>query len=302
MSTKDENKSSYYWYFPEEIERITDPRDPLFDPRVLLPADPGLVDSILEHGVQEPIAIVRRGAKLFLADGRRRHAAVEEANRRLKRAGNDKDSLIRLPCLHVRGVKPEDAMVIRHSHRLDESTIERAMKAEAMRARGYDDEQIASKHGKSVATIELWKHAMRAPHDAIEKCKSGELSFQALVELGKIEEPAKQVEAMAAIKEVAESDGGRKKGRIVEAVRDTKKGKKRPAATKSEESDARGPLGRAKIRKVCEALAPTKDDEVDPESPEELAWRLMRIVTGDGTPALLKAWPNVARLVREALK
>jgi ParB family chromosome partitioning protein len=67
---------------PEAFTLVTDESHPLYDPRIALPLDAALVESIYTYGVLKQIRVVRDGDKLLVQDGRQRVRHALEANRR----------------------------------------------------------------------------------------------------------------------------------------------------------------------------------------------------------------------------
>lgn len=262
----------------------------LRDDRVHDPLDPEMVQSVRDHGVRIPIEIrrLRGDDRNFVSYGRHRVQWAREANKTL----NGKMRIL-VPCKIAEvGSDPLTTAIIENSGRKSYTPLQSARLAQRMRERGRSDREIASAFGKSIATVEGWKILLESGTEALTAVEATEKSERVTTEAAKAiadVAPPKRAEAIAAAK-------GKKGKAAVEAVKRVAKG------TPVDDDGERKPLGRAKIRAVCDALAPTKDDDVDPNSPEELAHRLMRVVTGDGTPALLKNWPGVAKAVREALK
>jgi len=74
---------------PDKITRVTDPKHPLYDPRVNDPAPGWLVKAIQRKGYKKSQHVVLRknGPLLELVDGRGRHAAVLEVNKLLEAEG-----------------------------------------------------------------------------------------------------------------------------------------------------------------------------------------------------------------------
>ena len=256
----------------------------LSDDRIHDPLDPEMVQSVRDHGVRIPIEIrrLRGDTRNFVSYGRHRVRWAREVNKNLK--GKMR---ILVPCLIAEvGSDPLTAAIIENAPKKALTPLQCARLAQRMRERKRPEREIASAFGVSTATLAGWAKLTDAGDEALNAVEAGDVTTEAAKAIAEVA-PPKRAAAIAAAK-------GKKGTKAVEAVKRVARGETEP--------EERGPLSRAKVRAVCEALAPTKDDDVDPESPEELAHRLMRVVTGDGTAALLKAWPNVARAVREALK
>ena len=85
-----QSKRSVYYAYPDDLFVETDPTKPLFDNRALLALREEMVESIMAHGVLQDVICEKRGtAGPIVVDGRQRVLHAREANKRLRRAGND---------------------------------------------------------------------------------------------------------------------------------------------------------------------------------------------------------------------
>src|SRR5512143_1919662 len=90
-------KRDAYMFDPEDLVLVTDEKSPLYDERVHLPVNEALVMNMLfapdgvPQGVLEPITAVRNPetGKVEVVVGRQRVKAAREANKRLKKRGEE---------------------------------------------------------------------------------------------------------------------------------------------------------------------------------------------------------------------
>lgn len=82
-------KGTTYEALPETLTRVTDERHYLYDPRVRLPYDESIVQSMVEFGWLPGSCgeVVTDGERRLIAKGRQRHSSAIEANKRRKKLG-----------------------------------------------------------------------------------------------------------------------------------------------------------------------------------------------------------------------
>lgn len=75
-------KKTTFYVAPSDLTVVTDPNDPLYDPRVDLPPDLGLVGAMLHYGwlPGSLVEAVKRGEQLVVVAGRQRVRAAALAN------------------------------------------------------------------------------------------------------------------------------------------------------------------------------------------------------------------------------
>lgn len=143
-----------YLFDPQELVLIRDKEHPLYDPRVELPVDDALVESIMfdSQGVIKPIVITKDGEDAVVVDGRQRVKAALEANKRLKKAGA---VLVKVPCVVRKGSAKHltAASVTANEVRINDDILARAKKASNLLNMGYTEEEIAKLFGVTKQTI-----------------------------------------------------------------------------------------------------------------------------------------------------
>jgi ParB family chromosome partitioning protein len=146
-----------YLFDPTKLKLVTDEKHHLYDPRVKLPVDEALVESIMfdAQGVIEPVVVTKDGEDAVVVDGRQRVKAAVEANKRLKKAG---EVQVKVPCIVRRGTAKHLAgtAVMANELRRDDDILVRAKKATNLSNYGYTEEEIAIMFGVTKQTILNW--------------------------------------------------------------------------------------------------------------------------------------------------
>ncbi len=141
-------KTNVLNFEPENLHLVTDKTHPLYDERVHLPIEEGMVLNIAELGVLEPI-IVWKDPETGLScvvDGRQRVRHTLEANKRLLKEG--KEPLL-VPAVAKRGsaVRMAQAMVSANEIRQADTPLGRAKKMADALERGHDEDDLALMFG-----------------------------------------------------------------------------------------------------------------------------------------------------------
>lgn len=143
---------------PENVLIQDDPKGPFFDDDDAADRT-GLSENTVLNikmiGVQHPVICARHEDSLYAVDGRRRIRHLIEANKRLKKEGDEPKLL---PII-IRALKPELGNLIGVSlneHRQDHSMLAKIRKASTMLATGYTPEQISNSFGVSPQQVENW--------------------------------------------------------------------------------------------------------------------------------------------------
>src|SRR3990167_6522506 len=134
---------------PEGLKVITDEKHPLYDPRVNLPINEGLVLSIMVVGFKSVLKVWKDGSDLYVIDGMQRWKAAIEANRRFKA---EKKETVEVEFQLERGDDGDvfGVAVTLNENRQDANPIERARKASRLYAMGRAPEYIAAVYGWTV--------------------------------------------------------------------------------------------------------------------------------------------------------
>lgn len=85
------SRGDVFFVEPEKLTRITDAKHPLFDPRVHKPFNERYVRLMLTRGFKrsQALTVRKNGGQLEIVDGRQRHLAACEANRRIRAEGGE---------------------------------------------------------------------------------------------------------------------------------------------------------------------------------------------------------------------
>lgn len=147
-------KTNVLMFEPEKLHLVTDKTHLLYDERINLPIDEGMVLNIKELGVLEPI-IVWKDPEIGLTcvvAGRQRVKHTLEANKLLLKEG--KDPLL-VPGVVKRGSANQMAkyMVSENEIRRPDTPLGRAKKMSDALDRGLDEDDIAVLFGCSVQTV-----------------------------------------------------------------------------------------------------------------------------------------------------
>jgi len=274
-------------FLPETLKVITDPKHPLYDPRVERKPSEAMVLSILRDGIIEPLVISRDGEDVYVTDGRQRRAATIEANKRRKQKGLEP---ILCPCVWRNGpVKDREAKLFEISVsanelRAGDSPLERAQKMQRLEELGRDHESIAVTFGCTKQNVRnLLALLDCAP--AVQRAVEGGLSATVAGQLSKLprEEQVKQLEKMVkagVTKGAAGSKAATTKGEI--------KPKSRAVPAKARER-AREALSNGATG------AFTFDGQIVAKAVAAAIARL------DGDEDALNQWPEVAQLFEQAI-
>lgn len=259
------SRFSGFWFNPEDLVVVEDPKDPLFDHRAKLPPSEGLIRDIAFRGIVEPVVIARRGSEAAVVDGRQRVKAAREANKRLKAAGRE---LVRVPCFLKTG---EDAdlfgiLCAANEHRLQDTPIERAKKAARLQGFGRSVDEIAVTFGVSRSAIEKWLKLLDLPAQVRREVEAGKISAEAALQLRDTEPEVAVAAVRAAVAKSEEvADEVEVEGRETRRKKPRSAGSKRHAAARAlANPDATG--GRApkmKSRKQIEERLATPNLPVD---------------------------------------
>jgi ParB family transcriptional regulator, chromosome partitioning protein len=262
---KNEGKRDAYTYDPENLILVMDEKSPLYDERVHLPVDEGLVKNIMFAPDGVPLGVIeavtaRRNTEtgdLEIVNGRQRVKAAREANKRLKKAGLEP---IRVSVLIQRGQDHRlvGMLISSNEHRQDDTPLGRAKKAQGYINMGRDEKEVAALFGVSEATVKNMLRLLDAPAAVRNALDSGKISASDAYKLAR-EEPAEAREKVAKLIEHAPRTPGRKRSQNAKKARQVM-GKPEPAAA---EPEAAAPTKKS-VRKsedaVAEAIAAWVED------------------------------------------
>ncbi|GKQ08843.1 hypothetical protein NUKP79_25640 [Klebsiella quasipneumoniae] len=197
-------KTNVLTFEPEHLHLITDKTHPLYDERVHLPIDEGMVLNIAELGVLEPI-IVWKDPELGLTCvvvGRQRVKHTLEANKLRLKEG--KDPLL-VPGVVKRGSANQMAkyMVSENEIRRPDTPLGRAKKMSDALDRGLDEDDIAVLFGCGVQTVRATLSLLDATQAVREAVEAGTITVTQARQLASLKpeeqrEKVKQIETATA--------------------------------------------------------------------------------------------------------
>lgn len=199
------------------------PEHELWDERIKLPLDESMVQNIMAIGVKEPCVIRHNKAagRYELVDGRRRIVHAREANKRLKKAGEE---LVYVPCtleagdeIHMAGVA-----ISLNEIRKDDDTLVKAEKCMRLLQRnGGDHKAAAIRFGVSVTAIKNWEKLSQLTPKVKKAVAAGSISASAAAELYGLEKEAQTAKLDKLVAQAKAS--GRKKATTSSAKKETGK-------------------------------------------------------------------------------
>jgi len=187
------------------------PDHELWDERIKLPLEESMVVNIMAIGVKETCLIRHNKAagRYEVVDGRRRVMHAREANKRLKKAGEE---LVYVPCMleagdetHMQGVA-----ISLNEIRKDDDTLVKAEKCMRLLQRnGNDYKAAANRFGVSVAAIKNWAKVAELTPKVKKAVAAGEISASAAAELHGLEKEA-QISKLDKLIGAAKASGRKK--------------------------------------------------------------------------------------------
>lgn len=189
---------------PEQLENIVVPREghPLFDREGNdLEVSERLVQSIMACGVKAAIKLRKEGEAYLIVDGRQRHKALIEANKRLKKAGSELHS-----CRAELELGDQSAAlgvcIALNAIRRVPSILAQAELCRQYLETGRSEEEAANRFGVTMQTISNWKATDTLSAGVKKAINEGVISASAAVKWKDLP-PSEQNEKLAdAVKDV----------------------------------------------------------------------------------------------------
>lgn len=164
------------------------PEHPLWDKRIRLPIDPGMVASVKEVGVIQPIRVAVEGDRYYVVAGRQRvrsaRVAVEQGVEVLINAIAEKMGDVE---------RHAGIATIENAIRRDDSILDKAAEAQRALDREVPIARVAMRFGVTVTTIQSWISllGLAAPvKDAIEQDRISPTAAARLASLPKADQKA----------------------------------------------------------------------------------------------------------------
>lgn len=206
-------KTNVLMFEPENLHIVTDKAHPLYDERVNLPIDEGMVLNIKELGVLEPIIVWKDPEKglTCVVVGRQRVKHTLEANKLLLKEG--KTPLL-VPGVVKRGSANQMAkyMVSENEIRRPDTPLGRAKKMSDALDRGHDEDDLAVLFGCSVQTVRATLSLLDATQAVREAVESGTVTVTQARQLGALA-PEEQRAKVAEIELATAGTKGHEKSR-----------------------------------------------------------------------------------------
>lgn len=250
LSGMDSKHGDLFKVFPEDLILITDPKDPLYDPRIDLPVTNEQILNVMALGVKENILIARRGEKYVVVNGRQRTKWAIAANKRLKKAG---DPLIRVPVTIEAGDEKKQLglMVALNEIRTDDPIMTKVFKLGVLIDRGYTESEAATMFGVTETCVREWIKIGGCSAPVKRAIEADKITPSAAAKLSKLA-PDEQKEALDALVKAT------KPGKKV-----TVKQAKKAAKKKSDPDD--GAYISIKTAKKMERALFAKSDDLKPQ-------------------------------------
>jgi ParB family chromosome partitioning protein len=210
---------------PDEVVLIDEKGVALYDERVENDYDEALVLNMMfeidgvPQGVIEPL-VGRRNAetgKVEIIIGRRRTKAAREANRRRKKKGLEP---IWLP-VHIKRANDQRALAMlisENEHRLDDTPMNRAKKAQRYIDLGRDEKEIAVLFGVSESTVKNMLKLLDAPAAVRNAVDAGKITTSDAYKLAR-EEPEEARKKVNELIEHAPRTPGKKRSKNAKKAR-----------------------------------------------------------------------------------
>jgi ParB family chromosome partitioning protein len=179
---KNYTRANLYNYNPTDLVLVDNEDHELYDPRINLPLDEGLVRNIMVNGVIEPVVVNKAPDGVLVVDGRQRVRAAREANKRLEKEGKEP---LRVPCVLRRGTEADlfGVSISANENRQDDTPLGRAEKANRLLNMGRSEDEVAVAFGVSTQCVGNWIKILSTCAPVRKAVESGKIAAQAAIEM-----------------------------------------------------------------------------------------------------------------------
>ncbi len=246
---KEVSRISAYLLPPEMLTMVTQKDHHLYDERIHLPVDPGLVKSFMAVGSKVPLIVVKDGNQLLIVEGRQRYKAALAANKQLEKEGKE---LIKVKVQLESGASESDLFglsILTNELRYADGPMAKAAKAKRFIDMGRTEEEAAVVFGVTKATIKNWLAINCLSATARKAVDTGKISVTAAAKLCELP-PEKQADALKKMVETPGKATVKKAKETVNAASGKKTIKKRSAL----DADFVSQDVQAKLRDACRYL------------------------------------------------
>jgi len=240
------------------------PDHPLYDERVKLPLDEGMVLNIMYQGVLQPIVVRKDGGDPQAVAGRRRTLHAREANRRLKKQGKE---AVKVPALNRRGSDKDmlGIMISENEIRRDDSPLTKARKVQKLLDMGATEAECATIFGVTKKSIDNWTRLLDCDDKVVKAVESNKISASAAAKLSKLS----RADQREHLEEMLASGNTSTKQSAAIARSKTNKGNKDADEGEEDEGVIVAP-GKKVLNKVLAAVA--DGAELDPAAVKVVKW------------------------------
>ncbi len=246
---------------PDDVVLVEEKGAALYDQRVENDYDESLVLNMMfeidgvPQGVIEPLSGRRNTetGKVEIIVGRRRTKAAREANRRLRKKGLEP---IRLP-VWIKRANDQRAMAMlisENEHRLEDSPMNRAKKAQRYIDMGRDEKEIAVLFGVSESTVKNMLKLLDAPAAVRNAVDAGKITTSDAYKLAR-EEPEEAKKRVAELIEHAPRTPGKKRSKNAKKARAIVSGGKKKPNMFETDAKAEAKAEKKTENAVAEAIA-----------------------------------------------
>ncbi len=276
-------RSDTFVFDPDEIIIVgldTDdgPEHPLYDKRINLPLDEGMIATIMAEGVIVPVIVTaydgKTKGKLGLpaaVDGRQRIINAREAKKRQLKGGQAVTVRVEAKVRRVDEKRLLMASIITNELRQDDDMLVKSEKAARLRDMGGTVEEIAGAFGVSTKAIEQWFALSEATPKVKHAVAHGQLAPTAAAKIAKLEGKEAQEEALAEVLAQAKPTA-----RAAKAAVQKRSGK-------DKDDDTIG-IGKKIQKKLLAYATGTPDEDKDPYW--DGARDVLRVILGDKAKAV----------------
>jgi ParB family transcriptional regulator, chromosome partitioning protein len=180
---------------------------PLWDKRIELPINEGLVKGLMRYGNIHPVTVRKNGSIPEIVDGRQRVRCAREANKRLVEAGKE-PLLVKVIAQRGEDLTMFGIMVSANEIRQANSPMTKARLLETMLAMGASDAESAIAFGVTTTAIRQWKSLLDLAPEIATAVDTGQLSASAAAEFAPLERE-EQIKQFDEAKEKAAAMGGK---------------------------------------------------------------------------------------------
>jgi ParB family chromosome partitioning protein len=219
-------RGNIFYVEPENLTLVTDKSSPLYDERVDMPLNHGLVENMRKHGWFGVLPVRKNGSEIEVEDGRQRVKAALEANKLRIKDGKE-EFLIAVQTRRDDESEALGLMIAANEFRVNDSMLVKARKANRYMKLGHSEAEAGVQFGVSAVAIKQWIRLLDAAPEVQKAIDKGEVNA---VDARKLAELTHE-EQLKALEEIKKTGGSADE---VAVARGAKKKSKRGGASKSD--------------------------------------------------------------------